>query len=165
MVEQNNILRKIKKLGTTICYKRPPFTKEVEISIFFFADGSKVDKNGQICVICVLFIRNMKAESVFHPIMWISHNSRRSVKSVQAAEVLSVAESIDEANIIAVAYSELFQPKRRVGLFVDSMDLFSSLSTQTLSFDRSFCGDVCSISYEFETGLVDQITWVPGKIK
>lgn len=112
----------------------------MEISILVFADASNVDVNGQIVVICGFLIGHMEAESVFHPIMWMSHKSRRPIKSLPAAEVLATVESIDEAKIIAGADSKLFQTKIRTILCVKSKALFSSLTTQRLSVGRSIRG-------------------------
>ena len=47
---------------------------------------------------------------------------------------------------------------------MDSRDLFTSLSTQRNSIDRSIRSDVACIRYEFQVGSVDLITWVPGKL-
>lgn len=62
-----------------------------------FADASKIDENGQISVICGLLTGDIRAESVVHLIMWMSHKSRRSVKIVPAPEVLAAAEIFYEA--------------------------------------------------------------------
>ena len=51
--------------------------------------------------------------------------------------------------------------KRQV---VDSKDLYSSLSTQRQSIDKSIRGDVSMIRYYFETGVLSQVVWIPGKV-
>lgn len=164
LVEQNNIIRKLKRYGKTVSYQRPPLNTKVELSVLAFSDASKVDENGQLGIICGLLVGDMSEGSVFHPITWLSHKSRRPIKSVPAAEILAASEAIDEAKAIAGVYSELFNMNIKVRLCVDSKDLFTSLSTQRLSVDRSIRGDVGVIRYEFQTGVVDRITWIPGKV-
>ena len=57
-----------------------------------------------------------------------------------------------------------------LGLFVelivilDSKDLYTSLSTQRQSINRSVRADVNFIRYEFEVGNADRICWVPGRL-
>lgn len=46
----------------------------------------------------------------------------------------------------------------------DLKDLFTFLSTQSLSIDRYKREDVGSIRFEFQTGSVHNISWIPGKI-
>ena len=52
----------------------------------------------------------------------------------------------------------------RVRLCVDSKDLFTSLSTQKNSIDSSITGDVECIRFELQTGTVEKISWIPGKV-
>lgn len=162
MVEQVNILRKLKKLGTVICYPRPTDQLERELSVLVFADASRTDDIGQLGVLTGLLVGEMKSNSIYHPISWISHKAKRPVKSVPAAEILAAGEGIDEGKAIASAYSELLDMDIRVRLCVDSKDLFTSLSTQRNSIDRSIRGDVGCIRYEFQTGAVEKISWIPG---
>lgn len=60
--------------------------------------------------------------------------------------------------------SEIFAIYIKLRIFVDSNDLFTSLSTQRLSIDRSIRGDVEPIRFEFQTSAVQNIGWVPAKI-
>lgn len=162
MVEQTNILRKMKKLGTVISYPRPTDKREHELSVLVFADASRVDEAGQLGVLTGLLVGEMKSNSIYHPISWISHKAKRPVKSVPAAEILAAGEGIDEGKVIAAAYSELLDMDIRVRLCVDSKDLFTSLSTQRNSIDRAIRADVGCIRYEFQTGAVEKISWIPG---
>lgn len=106
----------------------------------------------------------MRRDAIYHPISWISHKSKRPVKNVPIADILAAAEGIDEGKAISLAYSELMDMEIKFKLCVDSRDLFTSLSTQRNSIDRSIRGDVACITYEFETGTVESISWIPGKI-
>lgn len=66
--------------------------------------------------------------------------------------------------MIAGVHSEIFGMNVSLRIFVDSKDLFTPLSTQRLSIDRSIRGDVGFIRFEFQTGAVQSISWIPGKI-
>lgn len=163
LIEQVHILRKLKKLGTAISYPRPTEKSENELSVLVFADASRTDDVGQLGVLTGLLIGEMKNNAIYHTISWISHKAKRPVKSVPAAEILAAGEGIDEGKVIAGAYSELLNMDIRVRLCVDSKDLFTSLSTQRNSIDRSIRGDVGCIRYEFQTHAVEKISWIPGK--
>lgn len=164
LIEQSNILRKLKKLGTTISYPRPIDTQAYDLSVLVFSDASWTDENGQLGVITGLLVGEMKQDAIYHPISWISHKSKRPVKSVPAAEILAASEGIDEGKSVAAAYSEIMDMDIRVRLCVDSKDLFTSLSTQKNSIDSSIRGDVGCIRFEFRTGTVEKISWIPGKV-
>lgn len=129
-----------------------------------FSDASRVDENGQIGVLTGLLVGEMENNSIYHPLSWISHKAKRPVKSVPAAEILAATEGIDEGKTISSAYSELMCMDIKLRLCVDSKDLFTSLSTHRNSIDRSIRGDVSCIRFEFQTGAVDKISWVPGNV-
>ena len=156
IIEQTNILRKLKKLGTVISYPRPTDNQQYGLSILVFSDASRIDENGQLGVLTGLLVGEMKQNSIYHPLSWISHKSKRPVKSVPAAEILAASEGIDKGKSIAAAYSEIMDMNIKVRLFVDSKDLSTSLSTQTNSIDRSIRGDVGCIRFEFQTGTVEK---------
>lgn len=88
----------------------------------------------------------------------MSHKSKRPVESVAAAEIFAASERIDEEKTIAKAYSELLDMDIKLRLFVDSKDLFTSLSTQRSSIDKWIRGDVSCVRHEFQTGAVDRIS-------
>lgn len=56
LIEQYNILRKLKRNRTTITYKRTDLNKELSISVLSFSDASKIDENGQIGILTGLLI-------------------------------------------------------------------------------------------------------------
>ena len=77
---------------------------------------------------------------------------------------LGTAEGIDEIKIIANVYRELLDVEIGTQICVDSKDLFTSLSTQRNSIDRSIRSDVACIRFEFQVGSINKITWLPGKL-
>lgn len=95
---------------------------------------------------------------------WISHKSKIPAKSVPAAEILAAGESIDEGNTISSAYSEIVGHKIELSLCVDSKEIFTSVSTQRNSIDKSIRADVASIRFEFQTRTLDKISWIPGRV-
>lgn len=74
---------------------------------------------------------------------------------------LAADEGIEDAKVIASAYSELMDMDIGVRLFADSKDLFTSLPTQKNSIDRSIRDGFGSIRYEFQSGAVEEISWIP----
>lgn len=164
LIEQVNIVRKLKKLGTKISYPRPTDDAYYALRILVFSDASRVDENGQTGVVAGLLVGEMKHDAIYHVLSWISYNSKLPVKSVPAAEILAATEGIDERKMLSQAYSELMGLNIKMRLCVDSKDLFTSLSTQRNSVDRSIRGDVSCIRFEFQTGTVDTISWVPGNV-
>lgn len=106
----------------------------------------------------------MKNDSIYRIVFWISHQSRRPVKNVPAAENLAATEGIDESKLIASAYKQLLNIGIRVKIVVDSKDLFTSLATQRNSINRSTSSDVACTRYEFQVGWVDEISWIQGKL-
>ena len=110
-----------------------------------FADASRNDECGQLVALTGLLIGEMKKNAIYHAISWISHKAKRPIKSVPAAEIFAAAEGLDIGKTIAKAYSELLYMDIKVRLAVDSKDLFTSLSTQKNSIDKSIRSDVSFI--------------------
>lgn len=164
LVEQINVLKKLQKLGTTINYPRPIDKKDYNLIVLEFADASKPNSYGQIGVIFGLMVGDLAQNAIYHTISWISHKSRRPTKSVPAANILAAAEVIDELKIIAETYRELLKIDIKTQICLDSRELFTSLSTQSNSIDRSIRSDIACIRFEFQVGSINQITWVPGKL-
>lgn len=77
-----------KKNGTTISYPRSTDQSKYELSILSFADVSKGDIHGQLGTLNGFLVRNLANYSILHCASWLSHKSKRSVKSVLAAEIL-----------------------------------------------------------------------------
>lgn len=137
IVEQNNILRKLKKWGSKILYKRPVLNEEIELSIVVFSDASRIDENGQIGIVSGLLLVELTEGTKFHALSWLSHKAKRPVKSIPSAKILAASEAIDEGKMLKKAYSELLNVNVKLIVCVDSKDLFTSMTTQRLSLDRS----------------------------
>lgn len=92
------------------------------------------------------------------------HKAKRPVRSIGAAEILAAFAEIDKEKVTKTAFS--MQLECYVGLVIvdNSKDLFTFLSIQRNSIDRSIRADVNIIHLEFETGSADKIIWVPGSV-
>lgn len=158
LVEQTDILRLLKKLCTVISYPRPITQSSYELSILVFADASRIDDVGQLGVLTGLLLGPMKKDSLYHMISWVSHKAKTPVKSIQAAGIFAAAKGIDDFKIACSVYNEILDVNVKLRLCVDSKDIFSSLSTQKNSIDKSIRGDVSSRRFEFHTDAVDSIS-------
>eukprot|EP00171_Calliarthron_tuberculosum_P001315 IDg1315t1 len=164
LILQINSLRLLKKLGTSTKYLRPQRGKTMTVSVLVFSDASRTVDHGQLSYICGLLFGDMKCGSIFHTISWVSHKSKRPVKSIGSAEILAAGEAIDEGKNVANAYQKLLGLKVDLIVVVDSKDLFTTLSTCRNATDRSIRGDVSVIRYEFETKNLTRLVWIPGNI-
>ena len=164
LIEQINTVKKLQRTGSTICYTRPKDKKDYSLTVLAYADASKPNEYGQLGIIVGLLVGELQKDSIFHAISWLSHKSKRPTKSVPAAEILGTAEGIDEIKIIANVYRELLDVEIGTQICVDSKDLFTSLSTQRNSIDRSIRSDVACIRFEFQVGSINKITLLPGKL-
>lgn len=95
---------------------------------------------------------------------WISHKSKRPVRSIAAAEILAAFEVIDEEKTLKTALSNLLLIPVLLVIIVDSKDLYTSLSTRRNSIDRSIRADVNYIRFQYKIGNIDEICWLPGSI-
>lgn len=160
---QANALRTLKKLQTFICYPRPVGGSH-SVTIAIFADAGRLTDHGQLSYISGLLLGPLQKGSIFHVLSWMSHKSKRPVRSIGAAEILAASEAIDEGKTLKTALSTLLAIPVRLIIIVDSKDLYTSLSTRRNSIDRSIRADVNVIRFEFETGNIDELCWLPGQL-
>lgn len=164
IISQVNCLKVLKKLGTSIRYTRPSDSKRHTLSIVVFSDASRSNECGQIGFVAGLLIGDFEKDSIYHVLHWSSNKSRCPVKSIGAAEILAAGNAVDEAKMLAAAYTALLHVKIDVVVCVDCKDLYDSLSTCHRSADKSIRADVAVIMYEFETHNINRMIWIPGKI-
>lgn len=159
-----NSLRLLKKLGTSICYTHTNGFESTKASILvFYNAGRKVD-HGQISGLCGLLTDDAEEGAVLHTLSWISHKSKRPVKSVGATEILADGDAIDEWKMLQLALSTLLPVEFDFMLVVDSRDLFILLSTCSHATDSSIRADLNVTRYECESRNVPSIMWVPCKV-
>jgi len=162
LVTQANLLAQLKKLGTSICFKRPTDKKSYTPSIVVFADASRRDDVGQLGYIIGLLIGDMAEGTICHTISWSSTKSKRPVKSIGSAEVFAIGSGIDEGKVIVQAYESVLNMKLDLVIVVDSKDLYDTISTCRLATDRSIRGDISLMRYDFETHKITRMVWIKG---
>lgn len=72
-----------------------------------FADASHIDSCGQLGVITGLLVGEMKSNSIYYVMYWMSHKYKRPVNGVPAAEILATAEGMYDGKTVAKKYYEL----------------------------------------------------------
>jgi len=161
VIDQSNAFRMLKKFETVTKYPTMA-TGFKEILLVIFADAGRRIDHGQLCFISGILIGPLQRGSRFYVINWTSHKSKRLVKSSTAAETLAAGEAIDNGQMLKDALSFVLGIKIHLTIVVDSKDLYTSLTTQRNSIDRSIRADVNIIRFEYEVGNVDEIVWIPG---
>lgn len=129
-----------------------------KLSILVFTNVSRSDPHVQLGCIVGLLIGDMRKNLVSHVVAWLSHKSRRKVKSVTAEKLLAASKSIDLGKEAAPCFSENLDTKVIFYLVIYSKELFSTISTQENAADCSPRGDVGPFCFEFATGIVENIS-------
>lgn len=80
IIEQNNILRELKKYENSISYKRPLINTKVPVSVVVLPEGSLIDENGQLGILTCLSVEEMEEGSICHVFSRIYYKSKRHVK-------------------------------------------------------------------------------------
>lgn len=88
---------------------------------------------------------------------------RNPVRSIGTAEILAASETIDEGKVLKQSLPPLLSVSINLIDALDSRDVFTILSTQRNSIDKSIRADVNCIHYDFEVKNVNEIIWIPGK--
>lgn len=164
LISQTNALRSLKRLGTSIHFPRQSSSQHFTLSAVVFADAGRHVDYGQASIIAGPLLEMLKEDSTFHCLSWMSHNSKRPVPSTVAAEILAAAEAIEEGKILKSALSTVFAIKVRLIVAVDSKDLYTTLSTLRNATDRFIRADVNMVRFDFETGNIDEVVWIPGSV-
>ena len=100
--------------------------------------------------------------SIFHPIHWHSHLSKRSVKSSASAETLAAGEAVEEGILLNRVYQMLFKNQFNLSLGVNSKDLFQPIYTCRIPQDKSIFADVQFLRYYFGTKSFNKNFRLPG---
>lgn len=108
LIEQANILRKLKVIRTCMSYPGPTNDLQYVLRALAFVDVSKPSENDQLGVLVGLLLREIRIGSMFHHISWISHKSKRFVKSVSLPKILAGPEGTDEWKMIVYAYMSIW---------------------------------------------------------
>lgn len=90
---------------------------------------SRTDAYGQVVILSGLLLDEFKEGALFHVVSWMYDKTKRPIRSVPAAETLAAAKSVDEGKTIKGTYNEILSLDIELQIFVDSKDLYNSLST------------------------------------
>ncbi|PXF41499.1 hypothetical protein BWQ96_08781 [Gracilariopsis chorda] len=161
IVTQVNLLKLLKRRGSVLKFARQ--NGEMQCGIVLFCNASHSTDHGQLGFVAGMLFGDLSLDSVFHTMSWSSHKSRRPVKSIGSAEILTSGEAIEEGKVLAKAYSKLLGFEIGLWIVFDSKDLYGTLSTCRNASDRSIRGDVSVIRFDFETKKIERMVWVPGK--
>lgn len=144
----------MKKLGIVTTY--PTSDCEMHrLSVVLFTDAGRHHEIGQLSYVAGLVLDDLSLGSLFHSLSWSSYRAKRPVRSVGAAEVLAAGDGIDEGQMLTRTLSSICGVDVRLIVALDSKDLFTSLSTQRQSIDKSIRADANVIRYAFERGYVN----------
>lgn len=75
------------------------------------------------------------------------------LRSTDAAEILAAGEAIEKTVLLLEAISTVLQVYVTVVVLLDSKELFSSLSSQRNTIDKSIHGDVNAIRFHHEIAV------------
>lgn len=90
------LIRRVKELES---YCRPKDKFECKLNVVTFADASKTNEKGKMCMINSLMLGDLATCAVFHGLTWLSKRSKRPVQSVGSAEVLVTSSAAGEGNL------------------------------------------------------------------
>lgn len=120
LIEDQNIVKELKQNESTIAYPTQNDSIQYPASVLVFADASKSEAHGHVGDLTGLLIGGLKENAMYHCILWQSHKSERTLKSLPAAEILAAGEGIGETKIVSHVYSEILNMAFNTRLFVDS---------------------------------------------
>lgn len=156
-------LRQLKRLQTISHYPTVGDSDVQKLSAVVFSDAAKHHDRGQLAYVAGLLLDDPASGWIFHVVAWSSHCAKRPVRSIGAAEILAAGESIDEGKMLAATLGAVFNSSIPFEIILDSSDLFTSLSTQRQSIDKSTRADVNVIRHDLERRNVSKFTWISGK--
>lgn len=162
-MKQCNLLKVVIRLGSTSCFSSQQ-NGSPKLSVLVFADAARPSSPGQLGWIAGLLAGPLAQSSLFHPILWASHLSKRPVKSSASVEFLAASAAIDEGKVLANAYQRFLQTAVELFVVVDSKDLFHSLSTNRAPEETSIAADIQLMRCNFGTRRVNRLVWIPGRL-
>lgn len=136
LIELAKSLKKLKRICIRISYPRYTDSNHHRLLVLVFVDASRSNASGQIGFRTGLLIDEIKKDSIFHAISQLSHKSKKSTRTVPAAETPVASEAVDHRKEIAEKYTELLNVDVRLQIVVDSKDLYDSIYPAQLC--RSF---------------------------
>lgn len=129
-----------------------------------FSDAGHQPDHGQFSCFPGLLIGSFAQDSLSYVPSWMSHKSKVPAKSVGAAKILAAFEATDEGEIFKPALSTALSTKLRLVAVPDLRELFTSLSMQRNSADKSNRANFNVTRYKYKTQNAADIFWIPGRV-
>lgn len=158
-----SILRELKHIYPISRYKWPDTPELHSLSINAFCNARRYVHADEIYVIAGFLVDTVWSEYIYHLISWTFHRAKQPVKSITSAKIFAAGEAIDTGKLILNVYRSLLDTDIELIIVTGSRDLFTALSTQWQSIDKSIRGDVGVMQYEFETQTFLEFVSIFGK--
>lgn len=100
------------------------------MSITGFSDSGCSAKNEQLRYICGVLIDDFRLRFIYHVLSWSSHNSKRPVLPIGAAEIIASREAIYKRKILEFTLSTLLDTRIPLHPVFDRNHIFNSFSTK-----------------------------------
>lgn len=128
-----------------------------------FSDAGRIVDHGRLFCIADILLDDLTYGSTFQVLSSSSHKSKFPVHSTGAAQILAAGEAVDEGKVLRDGVQILMDTTVALWISVDSKGLYTSLSTQRTSIDKSSCADLNIIRFDFETESISRMFWIPGR--
>lgn len=164
LVEANSMLRHLKTLRASIRYLRPPSSTDIIVKTYSDAarNVSKHMSYVQTGLITTLVFQNCQ---VMHPIDWSSCKQKRVCYSSYGAEILTCTDADDRGFYVKNACQAIYFDRMITHqVVVDSKGLFDTLTTLHEGKDYRLRQTVQRIRDSFDSGEMDSLMWVKGKV-
>lgn len=99
LCSQINCLLSLKSFRSTISFPPAHDSGEFTLSIAVCSNDGLVDSHRQLSYLSGIIIEPLYEGAKFYTFSWSSHKSKRSVKSIGAAEMFSTSELIDKGKV------------------------------------------------------------------
>lgn len=108
---QQNSLRLLKLLGTKLLYSQPVDHSPHYAHIMVFSDSGRVTDHGQLFYVSGLLVNYPTNGAIFYTLSWSSHESKKTVKITDAAEIIAAGELSDEGRVLCDALQLIIDVK------------------------------------------------------
>ena len=166
--EANAMVSELTKLTPVVFF--PRLQSEVsKACVYTFSDASfnigASQSYGQSGLVTGISAQSANGDNVYHIIDWSSHKQRRVSHSSYGAEILACADADDRGFHLRDSILSLFPASNaRHVLHVDSRGLYETITTLHDGKEYRLRQTVERIRNSFDSGELDVLRWIPGKI-
>lgn len=151
LLSRTNYLLEHKHFGAPIHFPSVSHLGLRAVSGLYFSDAGKRNGHGQLSYLAGLLDGPFDAGFLLYTRNWMILKSKRSVKSICTVEISCSLRNHWWKKFLKSAISSLLVNFIRLITALDSGNLFTSLSTQRNSVDKSMRADIILICYEYGT--------------